>query len=75
VEVPEGELLGGDEGIKRIRKEEARKKNEREVRREEILRARAAEREERLMGLREKEEKTMEMLRALAKERFGAGGV
>jgi len=75
VEVPEGELLGGDEGVKQMRKEEERKKNERELRREEILRARATEREERLTGLREKEEKTMEMLRALAKERFGAGGV
>lgn len=71
----EGELLGGQdggvEGVRRLRKEDERKKNEREVRREEALRARAAEREGRLAGLRDKEEKTMGMLRAIAKERFG----
>lgn len=62
---------GGDGGIREMKAREERKKNEREIRREEILRARQAEREERMVGLRQKEEKTMEMLRELAKQRFG----
>jgi hypothetical protein len=73
VEVKEADLMGDDgvEGFKRQRREMEIKKNEREVRREEQLRARMAEREERLKGAREKEAKTMEYLKALAKERFG----
>ncbi|KAI9734326.1 MAG: hypothetical protein M1834_002432 [Cirrosporium novae-zelandiae] len=74
VEVSEADLLGGGDGledVKRIRKEHERKKNEREIRREEVLRARAKEREERAQEYRVKEGKTMEMLRGLAKERFG----
>lgn len=70
-EMGEGELMGGDAGVKEMRMKEERKKNEREVRREEVLRARAAEREERVAGLRQREERTMGMLRGLAKERFG----
>lgn len=64
----------GDDGIdgyKKQKKEGERKKNERELRKEEIMRARAAEREERVAELRGKEEKTMAMLRAIARERFG----
>jgi hypothetical protein len=41
------------------------------LRKEEILRARMAEREERLQEYRSKEEGTMSMLKALAKQRFG----
>jgi hypothetical protein len=37
------------------------------------LRARAAEREERLLEYKEKEDKTMAMLKELAKQRFGSG--
>jgi len=71
-EVGEGELMGGgEEGVKGLRRREERKRNEREVRKEEILRARQGEREERLKGLREKEEKGMGLLRRIAKERFG----
>lgn len=73
-EVPEAELMGGGDGIAefRRRKEEGeRRKNEREIRREEMLRARAQEREERLGEYREKEERTMEMLKGLARARFG----
>ncbi|KAH4055814.1 hypothetical protein HBI26_186590 [Parastagonospora nodorum] len=73
VEVPESDLMG-DDGIdlyKRKKKEEERKKSEREIRREEISRARDAERNERLAERREKEGKTMEFLRQIAKERFG----
>ncbi|CAG8955987.1 hypothetical protein HYFRA_00008843 [Hymenoscyphus fraxineus] len=73
-EVPDSELMGGGDGIetfKKTKQEFERKKNERELRREEILRARMAEREERLQEYRTKEEGTMEMLKALAKQRFG----
>jgi hypothetical protein len=61
-EVPDAELMGGGDSIE---------KNERELRKEEILRARMAEREERLQEYRTKEEGTMAMLKALAKQRFG----
>jgi hypothetical protein len=66
--------MGADEGIegfKRVRREAERKKNERELRKDEVLRARMAERDERAREFRVKEERTMEGLRALAKERFG----
>ncbi|KAF2236858.1 hypothetical protein EV356DRAFT_530749 [Viridothelium virens] len=72
-EAGEGEMFG-DEGVeayKAKKQEIEKKKNERELRKEEIWRARAKEREERLEEHKAKEEKTMEMLRALAKERFG----
>ncbi|KAL8692832.1 MAG: hypothetical protein Q9218_002215 [Villophora microphyllina] len=74
-DVPEADLLGeedgGLEGFKKRKVEEERKKNEREVRREEVLRARGEEREERVRVYREKEARTMEGLVALAKARFG----
>ena len=62
---------GGIEGFKRQQKEMERKKNEREIRREEIMRARQAEREARLKQYKAREEKTMSGLIALAKARFG----
>jgi hypothetical protein len=74
VEVPESELMGGGDGVsdfKKQKQEYERKKNERELRKEEFLRARAAEREERLQDYAAKEEKTMAMLKELAKQRFG----
>lgn len=77
-EMPEADLMGGDdddggglEGFRKKKAEEERKKNDREIRREEILRARKEEREERVRVYREKEEKTMEGLVALARARFG----
>lgn len=73
-EVPESELMGGGDGVsdfKKQKQEYERKKNERELRKEEFLRARAAEREERLQDYAAKEEKTMAMLKDLAKQRFG----
>ncbi|RDW72042.1 hypothetical protein BP5796_08076 [Coleophoma crateriformis] len=73
-EVPDTELMGGGDGIdsyKKEKKEFERKKNERELRKEEILRARQAEREERLQEYRQKEDSTMAMLKALAKQKFG----
>lgn len=72
-DVGEKDLMGDEEdGIKRQIKEMDKKKSERELRKEEVLRARAAEREERLKVHRDKEDKTMEMLKAIARERFGA---
>ncbi|KAI9832904.1 MAG: hypothetical protein M1819_003934 [Sarea resinae] len=74
-EVGDAELMGADDGgieaFKAKKKETERKKSERELRKEEILRARAAEREERLQIHREKEDKTVAMLKALAKQNFG----
>jgi hypothetical protein len=73
VEVGESELMGDDgiEGYKAKKKADERVKNEREIRREEIARAKAAEREEALSARRAKEAQTMEFLKQIAKERFG----
>lgn len=71
-EVGESELIGGEDGIKAHLQAAQRKKSERELRKEEVLRAREAEREERLAIHRAKEDKTMEMLKALARQRYGA---
>lgn len=68
------DLMGGDNdyaAMKREKEKDQRKKNEREIRREEILRARQAEREERAQAYRQKEQETMSFLQALAKQRFG----
>lgn len=75
VEVGDGDLMGEDSlsELKRMKKEQERRKTEREIKREEFLRARAAEREERSKRMREKEAKTMDMLQELARARFGDG--
>jgi hypothetical protein len=70
-EVGESQLIGGEDGIKAHIQANQRKKSERELRKEEVLRAREAEREERLAHHRAKEDKTMEMLRSLARQRYG----
>ncbi|KAI5237468.1 hypothetical protein E4T43_08057 [Aureobasidium subglaciale] len=70
-DVGEGDLIGGEDGIKAHLQATQRKKSERELRKEEILRAREAEREERLAEHRAKEDKTMDMLRTLARQRYG----
>jgi hypothetical protein len=73
-EVDDTELLGGGDSVdelKRLKASGERKKTEREVRREEIQRAKAAEREERLQEYREKEEKAMVMFKELARQRYG----
>ena len=76
-DIPESDVMGGDDlgELKRMRKEQERRKTEREIKREEILRAKAAEREERTAKMRAKEEKTMSMLRELARSRFGDGNM
>ena len=73
VEMGDAELMGEDglDGHKKRKAEMERKKSEREIRREEIWRARAAEREQKMAERRAKEAKTMEYLKAIAKERFG----
>ncbi|KAI1777352.1 hypothetical protein F4818DRAFT_410016 [Hypoxylon cercidicola] len=75
-EVGETELMGGDAdgGVAEYKKaQEAarRRRSEREVRREEEARAKAAEREVRVEEYRRKEECTMQVLRQIARERFG----
>lgn len=73
VEVAEADLMGDDgiDAYKKKKRDEQRKMSEREIRREEIARAREAERNERLSERREKEGKTMDFLRQIAMERFG----
>lgn len=73
VEVRDADLMGDDgvEVYKKRKGEMERQKNEREIRKEEIMRARAAEREERLADRRAKEAHTMEYFQSIAKERFG----
>ncbi|GAB1742714.1 hypothetical protein NU219Hw_g8426t1 [Hortaea werneckii] len=76
-EVGDQELMGGggeggEDDFKAQVKARERQKNQREIRKEEVLRARAAEREGRVAEHRRKEEKTMGMLRELAKQRFGS---
>jgi hypothetical protein len=73
-EIGDQELIGGGDGIgnyKRMLASMQQRKTEREVRREEFARARAAEREERIKRHREKEEVRIGMFRELAKQRFG----
>lgn len=76
-EVQDSDLMGEDtmSELKKLKKEQERRKTEREIRREEMLRARTAEREERVRHMREKEDKTMSMLREIARERFGDGNM
>lgn len=73
-EVGEAELMGGGDSVaeyRKVKETAERRKTEREVRREEELRARMAEREERLREYKKKEEGTMEVLKRIARERFG----
>lgn len=72
---PDEELMGSGENelseLKKTQEKEQRKKNEREIRREEILRARTAEREERVRRYRQREEDTIGWLKVLAKQKYG----
>ncbi|KAL7272948.1 hypothetical protein RUND412_004220 [Rhizina undulata] len=65
-EVDDNTLMGGTDSFKLKKAALERKKNERELRKEQLLRARIAEREERLQRHREKEDRTMAMLKQLA---------
>lgn len=73
-DVPDSELMGGGDDMDSFKKQKEvmeRKKNDRELRKEEFLRARQAERDERMQEYRAKEDNTMAMLKALAKQNFG----
>ena len=75
-DVPEADLLGGgDEGgpdeHRRMVAAQQAKVSERQSRRDEMRRARDAERDERVREYREREERTIETLRELARRRFG----
>lgn len=73
-DVPDADLLGGGDGIeehKKLKREAERKKSEREIRREEIQRAQREEREVRAREYRQREAKTVDMLREIARSRFG----
>jgi hypothetical protein len=72
-DVPEDDLLGNDglDAYKRRRREEEMKKSERQLRREELQRARDEERRERVAVMKVKEDQTMDMLKTLARQRFG----
>ncbi|KAH6842842.1 hypothetical protein B0I37DRAFT_407810 [Chaetomium sp. MPI-CAGE-AT-0009] len=75
-EVVEGELMGGGDGVEEYKamvRQQAERKRERVSRREEEERARRVEREERVREYREREERVVEGLRALARARFGGG--
>ncbi|KAK4462705.1 hypothetical protein QBC42DRAFT_175325 [Cladorrhinum samala] len=77
-DVREEDLMGGGdeaEEYRKLQEKETKKKNERRSRRDEEDMLRRMKREERLKEYREREERTMEGLRALAKERFGTGGL
>lgn len=72
--VPEAELLGGGDGIEEHRKllaVQQQRTSQRQSRREEEARAAAAERNERIAAYREKEDRTIETLKELARRRFG----
>lgn len=57
---------GGSDNFKQLKAAKERKKNERELRKEAMLRQRMEEREQRMRAHREKEERTITMLKALA---------
>lgn len=73
VDLPDSAVMGIDSvgELKQMKADRERKRSERELRREEIMRARRAEREEKQRWLKEREEKTMVGLKELAKARFG----
>jgi hypothetical protein len=72
-DIADNDLLGdgGIDTYKRRQKDEEMKKSERQLRREEIFRAKAEERKERVQVMKAKEDQTMDMLKTLAKQRFG----
>ena len=70
VTISDSTLMGGDD-IKAELLRQKRIEAEREARRDEIWRAREAEKTERRRELAKREDGTMEMLKKLAQERFG----
>jgi hypothetical protein len=72
VTISDSTLMGGDD-IKAELLRQKRIEAERETRRDEVWRAREAERSERRKELEKRESGTMEMLKKMAQERFGNG--
>ena len=74
-EMADRDLLGGDEddlaGFKRQKMELEKQKSERELKREEVSRAKREEREQRQQEFREREERTMQGFIELARRRYG----
>lgn len=73
-EVRDTELMGGGDSLeeyKQAKQREQRRKSEREIRREEIERAKREEIEEKRRAWQEREDKTVGMLKELARQRFG----
>ncbi|KAI0408432.1 hypothetical protein F4802DRAFT_618594 [Xylaria palmicola] len=79
-EMGDADLMGGGGGgdggddlqeYKRLQRDTERRRTEREVRREEALRAQREEREGRIREYRAREAQTVDMLREMARSRFG----
>jgi hypothetical protein len=76
MDLRDADVMGDEDSLsdmKKMKTENERRKNERELRKEEVLRARRAERESRLAGMKEKEDRTMAVFKEIAKARFGGG--
>ncbi|KAL6875033.1 hypothetical protein J3F83DRAFT_539051 [Trichoderma novae-zelandiae] len=74
-EVRDSELMGGGDSLeeyKKAKEKDQRRKSEREIRREEMERARREEIEAKRRVWQEKEDRTVSMLRELARQRFGS---
>ncbi|KAG6056490.1 hypothetical protein E4U17_002159 [Claviceps sp. LM77 group G4] len=74
MEVGEAQLMGGGDSVedyKKMREKEKGRKSERQIRREEFERAKMEEMEHRRKLWKEREEGTVEMLKELARQRFG----
>lgn len=70
----DNELMGGGDSLseyKQQKAQEQRRKTEREIRREELQRAKQAEIDEKRRKWQEREQGTMNMLQELARQRFG----
>ncbi|KAH6605725.1 rna helicase [Trichoderma cornu-damae] len=73
-EVRDSDLMGGGDSLedyKKAKERESRRKSDREIRREEIQRAKREEIEQKRRVWQQREDRTVNMLRELAKQRFG----
>jgi hypothetical protein len=68
--VPDETLIGGSDDVKAEILKERKREAQRELRREEIARGREAEMGDRRRELERREERTMEMLKGMAAERW-----
>ncbi|KAI0477284.1 hypothetical protein GGR56DRAFT_691730 [Xylariaceae sp. FL0804] len=73
-EVADRDLMGGGDGVadvRRQRENERKRRTDRQIRRDEEERARREEHEERVRKYKAREERSMEALREIARQRFG----